>query len=477
MKEHIEESIHNFRSVNARYAKTERYYRGDHDLTFATEKFANAFGSLFREFAMNLCPAICDAVRDRLKITGFSVESSGNSDGFGSPAVLGGVAAFRGRGGESGMSAKHENGTGLSTPLRESVQVGSLRSDIDRVWQQNRMAVRSGEVHKEALKAGDAYVIVWPGADGRAAIYPNGASVCTVVYDDESPGQILWAAKFWRTLDRNTRLNLFYPDRIERYVSRSRTEGSLPDAKEFVSFTDPLSEIQNPKSEIQNPFGIVPVFHFANNADIGSFGCSELDAAMPVQDGMNKSVLDMLVAMEYSSYRQRWAAGIEIEYDNEGNAVAPFKAGVDHLWISQNADAKFGDFETANLEQFLKVKDSFRVDLASVTGTPLHYLLPQGRGSHSGEALRKAETRFVSKVRDRQAAFGQTWADVMAFAMLIDGCEGVRLTTNWEDPARLSERESLENILLKKEIGITTEQALKEAGYGTVDVESMSETA
>ena len=80
MNQHIEQAIDNFRRSAVRYAKTERYYRGDHDLAFATEKFENAFGTLFREIAMNLCPAICDAVKDKLRISGFGV--NGMSDAF-----------------------------------------------------------------------------------------------------------------------------------------------------------------------------------------------------------------------------------------------------------------------------------------------------------------------------------------------------------------------------------------------------------
>ncbi|MBX3243761.1 MAG: phage portal protein [Acidobacteria bacterium] len=407
MKEHIEEAIQKFRLSATGYARSERYYRGDHDLAFATEKFANTFGSLFREFALNLCPAVCDAVRDKLRITQFLT--------------------------------------------------GSDDADLDtaRIWQQNRMPIRAGEVHREALVCGDAYVIVWPDANGRPAIYPNRASACTVIYDEENGGTILRAAKYWRTHDRHTRLNIFYPDRIERFVTAKPGEGILTEADAFVRYRD----------AVPNPYGVVPVFHFANNADIGAFGRSEIEAAIPVQDGMNKAVLDMLVAMEFSAYRQRWAAGIEIEYDNEGQPVAPFKAGVDHLWLAQNPDARFGDFNTADLDQFLKVKDSFRVDIASVTGTPMYYLLPNSRSFPSGEALRKAETRFIAKVRERQAVFGQTWADVMAFALHIAGHKDVFPTTRWEDPARLSEREELENILLRKQIGISDEQALREAGY------------
>ncbi len=430
MNTHIEQVLYNFRRQGGRYARTARYYNGEHDLAFATEKFANTFGSLFREFALNLCPAVCDAVRDKLKIEGFSVQS-----------------------------------TGLSLPVSDDKKTQAKActlNETDAIWHRNRMDIRSGEIHKEALTQGDAYAIVWPDAEGKAAIFPNTASSITVEYDEETPGKIIWAAKFWRTRDKFTRLNLFYPDRIERYITSKPHEGGISDPKDFIPFveqsrndSDAKSKIRNPHSAIDNPYGVVPVFHFANNASIGAFGRSELEDAIPVQDGMNKSVLDMLVAMEYSAFRQRWIAGIEIDHDNEGNVVSPFKKGIENVWITTNPEARFGDFNTANLEQFLKVKDGFRIDIASVTGTPLYYLLPHGRGFASGEAMRKAESRFIAKVRDRQTAFGQVWADVMQFALRIEGRGDVILSTRWEDAARLSEKEELENLLLKKELGLS----------------------
>ncbi len=227
---------------------------------------------------------------------------------------------------------------------------------------------------------------------------------------------------------------------------------------------------------IPNPYGIVPVFHFANNADLGTLGRSELEGAIPVQDGLNKAVLDMLVAMEFSAFRQRWAAGIEVATDEEGKPVAPFQSGIDKIWMAENPAARFGDFEASQLDQFLKVKDSFRSDIASVTGTPLHYFMQTTRALPSGEALRKAETRFIAKVRDRQEAFGQVWADAMAFALRIEGRSvDARLITQWEDPSPLSEREMLENILLKRRIGLPVEEALVEAGYGAADADGMTE--
>ena len=378
MTKELETTIDALRTNSGRYSKFERYYAGSHELSFATEKFANAFGSQFREFAMNLCPAVCDAVKDKLKVAGFAA----------GPEVI--------------------------------------SPDADEIWSRSRMRLRSGEVHKEVLKKGDAYAMVWPDDEGRAAIYPHRAESVAVRYDIERPGRILSAAKFWRTDGGLTRLNIYYPDRIDRFTTERTADSYLPDASDFVPLGSPVA----------NPFGTVPIFHFANNADVGKPGRSELEDAIPIQDGLNKSVLDMLVTMEFSAFRQRWAAGIEVEIDAEGKAVAPFTSGIDHLWVAQDPNARFGDFQTAALDQFLKVKDSFRIDIASVTGTPLHYLMPHMRGHPSGETLRRSETRFLAKVRDRQEAFGQVWADLMEFALKIEhGESGVRLRTTWEDPS------------------------------------------
>lgn len=458
----IEQAIDSFRRLSAKYSRPERYYRGEHDLSFATEKFQNAFGSLFREFAMNLCPAIVDAVKDKLRLNGFRVEAAGR---------------------EEGLATKGHKNSQIKIAIHDSANsVDSLNSVTRSIWNRNRMGQRAGELHKEALRCGDAYAVVWFDPRGEVTIYPQAARSVTVQYDEDSPGRMKWAAKHWRSNDKHIRLNIYYADRIERYVSRNEAE-ALTDTTEFIKFgmrnadrgmrsgsqKTPHSELHTPNWVIPNPFGIVPVFHFANNADIGTLGVSELVPAIPIQDGLNKSILDMLVAMEFSAFRQRWIAGLDVEVDPQtGRQLAPFQAGVERMWVASNSDTKFGDFNTSNLEQFLSVKDGFRIDMASVTGTPLHYFLQNTRGFASGESLRKNEMRFLAKIRDRQEAFGQTWADLMSFALLVGGhtTNPVELVTDWEDPAPLDEKDLLANILLKKQIGITTEQALEEAGYG-----------
>jgi hypothetical protein len=56
MNPHIEQAIQKFRANSVKYGKTDRYYRGDRDLSFATEKFMTTFGVLFREFRAEFVP-------------------------------------------------------------------------------------------------------------------------------------------------------------------------------------------------------------------------------------------------------------------------------------------------------------------------------------------------------------------------------------------------------------------------------------
>lgn len=423
----IAEALTNFKGNQARYKRSTDYFNGSHDLSYATEKFLTAFGTLFRTFALNMCPAVCDAVTDKLIVTGFSVEA-GKSD---------------------------------------------LAEAAWKIWQANRMGTRSGEIHKEAVKCGDAYAIVWPDpVTGRVVIHPNRAEFCTVKYDDETPNKVLWAAKYWKATPKIYRLNIYFPDRVERYITAKEYD-FLPDADRFVQF-----DADGSPAVIANPYGTVPVFHFANRADMKPFGSSEFEQAIPLQDALNKSVLDMLVAMEFAAFRQRWATGIEIDYDADGNPKAPFSAGVEKLWVSENADVKFGDFEAANLEQFLKVKDGFRADISCQTGTPLHYFMLTGASfPQSGVSIEKLESRFLSKVRDRMETFGQVWEDLMAFALKIENVgDQTQLFTQWQDPAPISESERLDALLKKQMLGVPDEQLWTEAGYGEKDIEEMKQT-
>lgn len=420
----IKSALKKLSARSANYRKYAEYYSGKHNLCFASERFRNAFGDLFRKFADNLMPAVIDAVKDKLQVTGFVVEEGDD-----------------------------------------------LADRAWEIWQRNRMHRQASEVHLESLRSGDAYVIVWPDAKGNARIHPQKAQLCSVTFDEEEPGKIVSAVKVWLTGALRVRLNLYFPDRIEKYITKNTYPNGLPDGPAaFEEFHAP-----GEAWPLVNPFDVVPVFHFANNASVGEPGHSELVNVIPLQDALNKAVLDKMVAMEFGAFPQRYAIGLEVDTDPVTNKpVAPW-TGVERFLTIGSPDAKFGQFESGDLSQFLAVQDSFRAEIARVSGTPMHYLMLGSGDFPSGEAMKTAEARFLAKVRDRQTSFGGEWENVMALALRMEdaGNEDLQLFVQWSDPAPASQKEQLDSLTVKQGLGVSETQLLTEAGYGMADIARM----
>jgi Phage portal protein, SPP1 Gp6-like len=407
------------------YRKLQRYYDGDHDLAFATDKFKNAFGALFSTFSDNLMPAVVNGFADNLRVENFTVEEGDTEES----------------------------------------------NSAWRIWQENFMEQRSAELHRELIKYGDAYVIVWQDPLGRPAIYPNRAGQCTVGYDDDLTGHIHWAIKTWQTESRTRRVNLYLPDRVEKYEAPGENLGGQLNPNRLRLF-----------ETVDNPYGVVPFFHFAINCDIGEFGNSELQNVLPLNDALNKCLCDMLVAMEFGAFRQRWATGIEPHFDSLGAPISPFTSGASGLWTTESETARFGDFEVTNIEQYIKVQESIRAEIARVSSLPLHYLLLQSGNLASGRALQTAERRFQGKLQNLQTVVGARWAQVLRFALALNGYSEaagaeipIRLFTQWQDTSTLSELEKLQTLQAKKALGVSTKQLLAEAGYGAEDIRRITE--
>lgn len=403
-----------------------RYYAGDHALSFATEKMRNAFGALFRAFSLNYCAKVVRATKNRLILTGFSVEDGGDD-----------------------------------------------ATDAWGIWKANRMDQQAGYVHQAALLYGDGYVIVWPGADGQPVLYPNDGDVMTVAYDSENPGVILWAAKRWVAdlKSKKVRLNMYYPDRIEKYISRSSIDTASDRAESYDVFEAP-----GEPWPLSNPYGAVPVFHFANDAPVGKFGRSELVDVIPIQNALNKEVMDLLVNSEFSALPQRVMTGIEADVDPDtGKPKAPFFATPGGVWTIGDPDAKGFEFTAGNVDQFLKPKESLLRDIAAVSDTPMHFLIPPSGEWPSGESLKTAESEFLAKVLDRQIAFGNRWEDVLAFALRVASIDSdARLSALWKDPAPHSEADQANVAVLKSQVGVSNQQLQRELGYSEEEIEHMA---
>lgn len=414
------------------------YDQGRHRLLFATDKFKNTFGSLFQEFADNVCDDVVDAITDRLQITGWSSTDK------------------------------------------------ALNAAADDVWERNQGEARSGAVHRNGFREGDGFTIAQTDSQGVTRIYRQRPTQMAVRYNAERPDEMDLAAKVWKDVARKRyRVNIYYPDRVEKFASRGLgADGGLPKAAAFVPLQagDPgLMEADSYVSE--NTVEGIPVFHYPNG-ELSEYGRSILAGVIPLQDAFNKSIADLLVTMEGRALPERWATGIQVEVDPfTGEEKDPFKnRGPGSMYRTGNKEASFGEFSAADVSPFLDVADFFKIEAAR-KGAMAPFAMPtrQGVDVPSGIALLVAEGRTVKLAKDRQRDWGTEHKREMAYSLNLElGRQDVTpedLDLNWAPPETRDMKALLEELTLKKDLGVPTRQILLEAGYSTDEVDDFLDEA
>jgi hypothetical protein len=439
-REDLDWAIREWRSPRRRreYKLYRDYYDGRHRMAFSEARFKLIFNGVFEAIRDNLCPAVVDSLADRLRVTGFT----------------------------SNVTRK----TVVDRVLRRQRVTDPLAQQAWGIWRRNEMGQRASEVHRDALITGNGYAIVWPDANGLAAIWPRKPEEMVVEYSEEVPGQLARAARLWRGLDGHLRVNLFYPTHTERYVSARARAWSGARADAF----DPVSD----GPEVKNPYGVVPVLHFPNKAMFAD-GVSHLVDVVPLQDALNKSLCDEIVASEFAAYPQRWATGLELELDETGKPISPpFRPGVNRIFAAEDERTKFGEFAAADIAKFIEVQENKRAEIARVSGTPLHYLFITRGDYPSGEAMKSAEARFSTGLEDRQESWGNRWEAGLTLALRIEEArlpKAFELASLWRSATPRSEEEQARTIALKRKVGVTRRQALKEFGYDDEAIAEMLE--
>lgn len=417
--------------------KFSRYYDGKFDLSFASRSFRESFGSWLREIGYNRCRGVVDALSDRTTVIGWEATKGGDA----------------------------------------------LAKKAEEIWLRNRMDNRQNEVVREAYRCADGYVVVWPdeAVPNQARFYANHAHCMTVVYDEEYPDHIDFAVKAWkveRGPDKGRwRVTAYYPDFLYRYITINKPDGVPEKFNRLIPYED------DGQPEVANPLGEVPVVHFGNDADTGTFGTSELADVVPLQDGANKAIADQLVASEYAAYPQRVIIGIdEPEKDDQGRAINPFQPGMFRIWTMPGSSdgeqpVNVTQFEPADISKFIEVQDAWDTKIARVSRVPVHWLNQSG-DFPSGESLKTAEAPFVSKVRDRQMSFTSPWSRVMALGLRIEGAgedEVAAIKPKWMPAESRSEREKYEIAQMQRVVGVPEETIWAGLGFSVDEITKMRE--
>jgi hypothetical protein len=420
--------------MTQRYQQTmlfDTYYRGDHPLPYAgvsaVTSLRHHYRRLLKESRSNWAELIVDAVNERLRVEGFRFSGNEQAD----------------------------------------LEVWS------NVWQENCFDARSDEVHIESLVWGYSYAIVWPDDDGGVNITAEHPAEVICYAPAANRHLVSMALKRWRDDWGYWHATLYTPGAIYKFVS-NKAESSMLPPRTVDSFVE-----RQPPGEpwpLPNPFGVVPVVEFPNNPRMLTGGRSELAGGQTdIMDRINETVFNRMLAAQFAAFRQKWVTGMEIPRDESGNPIEPFKVAVDRLWMTENPDAKFGEFDEATLQNYIGAAESDIQALASISRTPSYYLLPHGP-MPSGEALKAAETGLVNKVKRRQRFFGESWEQMVRLALLMMGdprYEDTSCETIWADPESRSDAQTADALVKLAQIGVPAEMLWERAGFSPQQISRM----
>jgi hypothetical protein len=277
-------------------------------------------------------------------------------------------------------------------------------------WQKNRLDARQTIAHRGALEYGAGYVLVLPGTDGPV-IKPISPTRVWAVYEDEDDewpvaalirkGKTIEGEPLYEFLDDAAVYTLIIPKGSGKPVIRATEYHDLQ---------------------------VCPIVRFRDRLDGENVGI--IRPLIRIQDRVNEAVFALMVALQYASFRQRWATGMavpmkDIKDPKTGEVIGeepiePFESAVNRLWMTDNPDARFGDFAQTEVQGHLSTYESTVRTLAAIAQTPPHVLLGD-LINLSADALAAAEAGTQRKIGEYETIFGESWEQVLRLAALADG--------------------------------------------------------
>ena len=416
------------------------YYEGDHPLPRAPKAARDAYKRLLRQSRTNWVQLVVDAVAERLAVVGFRFgDQAGDADAW-------------------------------------------------RIWQANGLDADSELAQTDALTCGVNYVSVWPdeGSPVGVTIAAEHPYQTVIAFDPDRRRHRLAALKAWSE-PGVLRCWLVLPEASFEWVADARAlETVRADDSRAVSASWTLVD------ESENVMGVVPFVELrpwprTRPLKVGELpGRSEMDGVIDIQDRINTTILNRMIATEYAAFRQKWATGLQLPtardpvtgeevVDAAGNPTveSPFEIAVDRLLVAEDAAVKFGEFGESELAGYIKSVEADVQHLAAITKTPPHYLLGAIVNA-SGDALKAAETGLVSKVRRRAGHFGESWEEVMRLAFTAAGdarAADFEAEVIWADFETRSEGETVDALVKMASLGVPREVLWQRWGASPQEVE------
>lgn len=417
-------SLHD--AMNGEYDRVDRYYTGDQPLRYMNAMTRNELSlRIGSPIIVNWPEVVVDSVARRLNVEGFRLGQGGEAD-----------------------------------------------DELWRIWTANQMDEESPLAHVDALVHGVAYLLVWGNdADpGTPTITLESAHQMVVDY---APGGKTVRAALKRWVDGGFHYaTLYLPDKVCRFSAEVR-DSHMWQAPEYTQY-----------DEVPNPVGAVPVVPMVNRGRAGNrAGRSELTSIIPLADGINRLVGDMMETSHYYVTPRRYVEGVDVP---AGVDRERFQAEMKAFWedapkskfLVAGQGSKFGQFPEANLSSFVEAIHLLTSALAAIGGLPPDDLGLNQVNPSSAEARRAAETTLVNRVKEKHRPYGGAYTRAMRLALAFrDGVrleqiapEFDRMQVAWQDPATPAIAQAMDAAQKGKEAGIyDIEAAQQVVGLSAVE--------
>jgi len=367
------------------------------------------------------------------------------------------------------------------TPAGESAADDAVGTQLPewQHWQQSRLDARQIAVHRGALKYGHSFTVTEKDRkSGKVQTKGLSALHTAAVYEDPANDIDPFAAL---TVTR-------YPNVNAKTAVLRRGAARLWDRTFVYDVTfESLSDLDSVRVArgVRHGLKECPITRFTATVDLEGRTTGVVEPNISVQDRINQTVFDLLVAQTYGSFKVRTVTGMAppmlrwtpalieqagadapqgveagdpvIDPDTGKPIPEPVNLNARRFFFAEDENVKFGVLDETPLDGYIKSLDMSIRQLAAMTQTPPHYLLGE-IANLSAEALQAAETSLLRKVEEYRKSFGESWERVFRIAATLSGdaasANDFAGEVMWRDTEMRSLAATADALVKLKELGI-----------------------
>jgi len=353
---------------------------------------------------------------------------------------------------------------GVAATGSDGREIGRLDSEWDH-WQRSRLDARQLAVHRGALGFGHSFTLT-ERTKGRVITKGLSALNTSAVYEDPANDiepQAALTVTAWPADKKLGTARLFV--------------GPIELAVTFKDASDPKS-VRVTRFVKRHATTECPVTRFAAAIDLEGRTLGVVEPMIQLQNRINQTVFDLLIAQTYGSFQVRTVTGMappmklkavvneageptgemEPEFDTAGRPVMEkVKVNASRFMFAESDKARFDSLEPTPLNGYIESIDMSIRHLAAISQTPPHHLLGQ-IANLSAEALQAAETSLARKIEEFRKSFGESWERVFRLAAELDGdtatAEDFHGEVLWRDMEARSMAQTADALMKLGELGV-----------------------